>query len=369
VNAEHLPIVPVVLSGGSGTRLWPVSRSTRPKQLTALHGRRTMIQATVQRVDGVPGLRPPLVVCNEAHAAPIALQMADIGVRGTSFLLEPEGRDTAPAVAAAALVAAADGEDPVLLVLPADHVISDVGAFRAAALTAADLAGEGHLVTFGIVPDRPETGYGYIRRGATVGETSAGPVCLVDGFREKPDEETAARYVASGDYLWNSGMFAFTASRYLEELDRYQPELVARCRAAVAAADREDDRILLGDQFVAAPAISIDYAVMEHTDHAVVIPLDAGWNDLGSWAAMWDIVAADEVGNVVVGDVVVEGTTSSYVRACGRLVAVVGLQDVIVVDTPDALLVCSREAAQDVKGVVERLRAEGRAEADEFTGE
>jgi mannose-1-phosphate guanylyltransferase/mannose-6-phosphate isomerase len=352
-------IVPVVLSGGSGTRLWPLSRRLRPKQLAPLVGERTMLQATVDRTDGLAG-SDPIVVANVDHAPAIRRQLSG----DPTLVLEPVGRNTAPAAAIAALAARRGGDDPVLVVLPADHVIPDLAAFRAAVDTAVGLAREGSLVTFGVVPTRPETGYGYIEQGEAVD----GGGNRVARFVEKPDEATAARYVDAGTYLWNSGMFVFLASVYLEELERHRPEMAAAARAVYGASGWEGSTLTLDGSLAECPADSIDYAVMEHTDRAVVVPLDAGWNDVGAWPALWDLAEHDAGGNVLIGDVVAEGVADSYVRSGGgRLVAVVGLADVIVVDTPDAVLVCHRDAAQDVKAVVERLEAEGRPEVEDDT--
>ena len=354
-----MAIVPVLLSGGAGTRLWPLSRAEAPKQLQRIVGEQTMVQATLQRVEGIAGATAPLVVCNQLHADAIVRQLADIGIEPMRVLAEPAGRNTAPAVVAAALVA-----DPasVLLVLPADHVISDVEGFRRAVPTAVQAAADGSLVTFGIKPSRPETGYGYIRVDGMVGEQ----VARVEAFVEKPDAATAAEYVASGRYLWNSGMFVFRADALLAEAQRYVPEIVAAVQAALPGGEG-----MVGDlapAFMEAPAISIDYAVMERTERAKVVPIDVGWSDVGSWAALWEIAPQDADGNAVRGDVYLEGVHGSYVRAESRLVAVVGLDDVVVVETADAVLVLDRAASQDVRKVVERLRAEGRPEVERPPG-
>lgn len=360
-------IVPVILSGGSGTRLWPMSRRLHPKQLSALVSGRTMLQETASRLTGMEGAATPLVICNEGHHRLVADQMAEIGAAAATILLEPAGRNTAPAAAVAALSASRAGDDPVLLVLPADHVIRDLEAFRSAVRIGAPLAYGGNLVTFGIVPDRPHTGYGYVQRGDAV---AGGSAYRVARFVEKPDAETAAAYLAGGDHLWNSGMFMFTASAYLGELERRHPMMVEGSRAALEeGTDRAGALLLDAEAFAATPADSIDYAVMEHTDRAVVIPLDAGWSDVGAWPALWEIGEHDEHGNLAIGDVLLEGVTGSYVRSDGRVVAVVGLDDVVVVDTPDAVLVCSKERAQEVKAIVERLTASERPEAERFPGE
>lgn len=353
-------IVPVVLSGGSGTRLWPLSRELYPKQLLPLVGKDTMLQATLNRLQGLGGLAEPIVVCNEEHRFLVAEQVRQIGVEPAAILLEPAGRNTAPAVALAAAAALQDrkqGDDPVLLVLPADHVIRDKPAFQEAVMAGMKLAKEGRLVTFGIVPDRAETGYGYIRAAARNG---AAPV---QQFVEKPDATLAAEYVASGEYFWNSGMFMFRASRYIEELRTHRPEIVTQCVAAIASAKADLDFIRVDrEAFEACPSDSIDYAVMENTAHAWVVPLDAGWSDVGSWASLHDACDADAAGNVAVGDVLVEDASNCFLYAESRLVAAVGLADCIVVETKDAVLVAPRERVQDVKKLVERLKADGRYE-------
>ncbi len=345
-------IVPVLLSGGVGTRLWPLSRSSMPKQLQSLLGDKTMVQATVERLPDRASR--PLVVCNASHADAISEQLAEIGREPELLVAEPVGRNTAPAVAAAAFLAEPHA---ILVVLPADHVIADVEAFRKALDVAVEAAGQGHLVTFGVVPDRPETGYGYIE----VGEAHDG-WRRVERFVEKPDRTTAAVYVGSGRHLWNSGMFVFKASEIRSELERHAPEVVTAVDRALADASREGRLLRLGAAFAEAPSVSIDYAVMEKTDRAVVVPLDAGWSDVGSWAALWEISERDQDDNVVMGEAEVLDVHRSYVRSEGRLVAVVGVDDVIVVDTGDAVLVAARDRAQDVKRLVDRLARRGRPE-------
>jgi mannose-1-phosphate guanylyltransferase/mannose-6-phosphate isomerase len=358
-------IVPVILSGGSGTRLWPLSRRLHPKQFATLAGGHTMFQATALRLEGVERAGAPIVVCNETHRALVAGQAAAIGLGESRIVLEPVGRNTAPAAAAAAHLAMAGGDDPVLLVLPADHVIADAAAFREAVTAGALLAAAGSLVTFGIVADRPHTGYGYVERGDPIDD---GPAYSVAAFVEKPDAETATAYLDGGRHYWNSGMFMFRASVYLAELGARHPDMVDGSAAAVAAGTDVDGAVLLdAASFAATPADSIDYAVMEHTDEAVVIPLDAGWSDVGAWPALWEIGDRDGDGNVLAGDVIVDGVTASYVRADGRLVAVAGLDGVVVVETADAVLVTSLEHAEGVKAIVERLREEGRPEADRLS--
>jgi len=362
-------LIPVVLSGGSGTRLWPLSRELYPKQLLPLVGERTMLQETVARLSGVPDVTPPVVVCNESHRFMVAEQLRESGSPPQAIVLEPVGRNTAPAVAVAALVAlgrtpgstapgAAEEADPVLLVLPADHVIRDVAAFQSAVAVGRKAAEAGRLVTFGVVPDRPETGYGYIRR-----ERGEGPAYAVAEFVEKPDFDTAVRYVQSGEYFWNSGMFMFRARIWLEELARHAPAMLAACESAVAAATRDLDFTRLpADEFGACPADSVDYAVMEKTSSAVVVPLDAGWSDVGSWSALQDALPTDQEGNVTAGDVITEATTGCYLHATSRLIGTVGLRDHVVVETKDAVLVAPRDRVQDVKALVARLKARGRYE-------
>jgi mannose-1-phosphate guanylyltransferase / mannose-6-phosphate isomerase len=361
-------LIPVVLSGGSGTRLWPLSRELYPKQLLPLVGERTMLQETVARLAGVADLGAPVVVCNESHRFMVAEQLRGSGTPAQAIVLEPVGRNTAPAVAVAALVALGRttsggngpgaNEDPVLLVLPADHVIRDVESFREAVVAGRAAADQGRLVTFGVVPDRPETGYGYIRRAK-----GDGPAYPVAEFVEKPDLATAVRYVQSGEYFWNSGMFMFRASAYLAELERHAPDMLTACRAAVAAATRDLDFTRLPTaEFGACPADSVDYAVMEKTTLAVVVPLDAGWSDVGSWSALQDALATDAQGNVTAGDVIAEGTTGCYLHSTSRLIAAVGLADHVVVETKDAVLVAPRDKVQDVKALVARLKAQGRYE-------
>jgi len=352
-------LVPVILSGGAGTRLWPLSRELYPKQLLRLVAERTMLQETVARTEGLPGLAPPIVVCNENHRFMVAEQLRELGTAPQAIVLEPQGRNTAPAAAIAALLVSGGADaDPVLLVLPADHVITDVPAFQAAVAVGRVAAESGSLVTFGVVPDRAETGYGYIRRGA-----GPGPAFSVGEFVEKPDSATARGYVESGEYYWNSGMFMFRASAYLAELGRYAPAMLAACRAALAAAGRDLDFLRLpAQEFASCPSDSIDYAVMERTDRAVVVPLAAGWSDVGSWAALADALPRDAEGNVTAGDVLTEDSSGCYLHSTSRLVAAVGLRDHVVVETKDAVLVAPRDRVQDVKELVAELKARGRYE-------
>ncbi|MGE8232730.1 MAG: mannose-1-phosphate guanylyltransferase/mannose-6-phosphate isomerase [Stenotrophomonas sp.] len=349
-------ILPVILSGGSGTRLWPLSREAYPKQFLQLAGEHSMLQSTWLRVADV-ATQPPLVVANEAHRFVAAEQLQQVGTTPSAILLEPVGRNTAPAIAAAALEACRDGADPLLLVLPSDHLIRDVAHFHRAILAAADIAGQGKLVTFGIQPTAPETGYGYIK--AVAGEGAR----AIERFVEKPDLATAQAYVASGEYYWNSGMFLFRASRYLQELERLQPQILAACRASWDKARRDADFIRLdADAFKTSPSDSIDYAVMEKTADAAVVPLDAGWSDVGSWTALRDVSEQDANGNAHRGDVIAIDCHDTFAYG-ERLIAMVGLDDVIVVETDDAVLVGKSDRMQEVKDVVARLKADGRSEA------
>lgn len=349
-------LLPVILSGGSGTRLWPLSRESYPKQFLPLVEDISMLQATWRRVAPLAGRRP-IVVANQEHRFMAAEQLREMGAEPSAILLEPVGRNTAPAIAVAALEAMRDGEDALLLVLPSDHVIRDEAAFHAVVRAALPAAREGRLVTFGIVPTAPETGYGYIQ--ATAGEG----VRAVAQFVEKPDRATAEAYLASGAYFWNSGMFLFRASRYLQELQRWQPAMLAACRQALDEARRDTDFVRLqAEHFAACPSDSIDYAVMEKTDAAAVIALDAGWNDVGSWAALWEATAQDADGNAHHGDVIALNCRNTYAHA-SRLVAMIGLEDVVVVDTDDALLIAHRDQVQQVKDVVGKIKGSGRTHA------
>jgi mannose-1-phosphate guanylyltransferase/mannose-6-phosphate isomerase len=353
-------LIPVILSGGAGTRLWPLSRELYPKQLLSLIGERTMLQDTALRLKGIEAA-PPVVVCNEAHRFLVAEQLRQVGIEPSAIVLEPVGRNTAPAIALAAhavLARYAGDGDPLLLVLPADHVIRDVKAFQRAVRTALSASEKGRFVTFGIVPSAPETGYGYIRRGEKEGN-----VHRIAQFVEKPDLARAKQFVSGGDHFWNSGMFLFGARRYLEELGRLAPAIAKACKAAFAHAKADLDFTRIDVKaFEKSPSDSIDYAVMEKTASAVVVPLDAGWSDVGSWAALHDASAADERGNVTRGDVIVEDTADSYLYSESRLVAVVGLKDHVVVETKDAVLVAPKDRVQDVKKLVARLKEQGRYE-------
>jgi mannose-1-phosphate guanylyltransferase/mannose-1-phosphate guanylyltransferase/mannose-6-phosphate isomerase len=354
-------IHPVILSGGSGTRLWPMSRESYPKQLLPLTADRTLLQETAARVGNPARFAAPVVVCNESHRFIVAEQLRELAIRPRCIVLEPFGRNTAPAAAIAALTLAQEDPDALLLLLPSDHVIADVVAFQAAVSIAASAARDGALVTFGIKPDKPETGYGYIRRGAPLDGRSG---CFsVGAFVEKPDLATARRYLEAGDYDWNSGMFLFSARTYLDELERLEPETVARCRESVDGAVRDLDFVRLSaEPFKAAPSRSIDYAVMEHTERAAVVPAEFGWNDVGSWSALWDIGRKDEAGNIAIGDVLALESTDSYLRSEGKLVAALGVDGLVVVATDDAVLITPKARAQDVRLLVDALKRRNRPE-------
>jgi len=352
-------LFPVIMAGGSGSRLWPLSRQLNPKQFLALaDAQLSMLQATVLRLQGLP-VAPPCLICNEQHRFLVAEQLRQLDLEQAPLLLEPVGRNTAPATALAALQALSQADDPILLVLAADHLIQDVEAFHASIRTALPLAEAGRLVTFGIVPTHPETGYGYIERGAALEPGGF----AVGRFVEKPDPATARDYLASGDYFWNSGMFLLRASRYLEELERFQPAILEACRAALDTPQQDRRFVRVDpDAFAACPEDSIDYAVMEKTADAAMVPLDAGWSDIGSWSSLWDVSAKDAEGNVFRGDVLIQDSRNTYVHADSRLVAVVGVEDLVIVETKDALLVANKDRVQDVKKIVERIRESGRQE-------
>jgi mannose-1-phosphate guanylyltransferase/mannose-6-phosphate isomerase len=382
---QTMLIQPVVLSGGSGTRLWPLSRQKYPKQLLALMGEDTLLQATVRRVQGINGadLAPPMVVCNEEYRFVIAEQLRLMDTPGT-IVLEPFGRNTAPALTLSALEAIKNGVDPVLLVMPADHVINDTQTFQEVVSQGARLADEGAIVTFGITPDAPETGYGYIQSGAVYaaladssGEEDANPARLIARFVEKPDLATAQAYLAQGDYLWNSGLFMLRASVWLATLGVFQPAMLAACQSAweQGAADGEFVRVNQ-DAFAQCPSNSIDYAVMERmaaasTEQvadgnpfppAVVIALNAGWSDVGAWDALWQVLPKDAWGNVAQGDVLLQDCNNTLALSEGRLIACVGVSDLVVVETADAILVAHKDKTQDVKKIVDCLKQQDRSE-------
>jgi len=352
------------MAGGSGSRLWPVSRSMYPKQLLPLVDSHTMLQNTVARLQGLPDLAAGcIVVCSETHRFLVAEQLAQVA-SNSGILLEPQGRNTAPAIALAALYAleraAVESESPTLLVLPADHVIEDTRGFHEAVQVGLNAAGEGALVTFGIVPSAPQTGYGYI-------EAEPAGMAAVDirSFVEKPDAATAQSYIDGGHHFWNSGMFMFRADRYLEELTEHAPEMAAACRAAMAAAKSGDDFVRPGaDEFLGCPADSIDYAIMEKTRHAKMIPLDAGWSDVGSWEALYDLSGGDEDGNVMQGDTLTYGSKNNLISSESRLVAAVGVDDLVIVETKDAVLIADKKHTQDVKQLVDAMISQQRPETE-----
>ncbi len=361
-------IQPVVLSGGSGTRLWPLSREKYPKQLLPLIGEDSLLQATVRRVEGIAGaeLAAPMIVCNEEYRFVIAEQMRLMDKNGP-IVLEPVGRNTAPALTLAALAAIRDGADPILLVMPADHVILDTPAFQAAVYQGALLADEGTVVTFGITPDAPETGYGYIQTGAALGK---GDACTIARFVEKPDLATAQSYLEAGTYLWNSGLFMLRASVWLAAIGVCRNDILTACRTAWEQGSVDGEFLRVGaDAFSLCPADSIDYAVMERIaaleaalPAGVVIPLAAGWSDVGAWDALWKVLPKDSDGNVVQGDVLMHDCRNTLAMSAGRLVACIGVDDLVVVETPDAILVSHKDKTQEVKQIVDRLKREGRAE-------
>lgn len=353
-------LTPVILSGGSGTRLWPLSRKQHPKQLLPLLNNTSLLQDTINRLGGLGNVAPTMIICNEDYRFMVAEQAQATNLGVGSIILEPVGRNTAPAIALAAFNATREGEDSVLLVLPADHDIQDIAAFHRALETGLQQAEAGRFVTFGIVPTAPETGYGYIKAASTV---SVNEVSDIDKFVEKPDLETATHYLEEGGYYWNSGMFMFRASAYLEALQRYAPEIYQACEKAVAAERRDIDFIRIGvDEFEQCPSDSIDYAVMEKVDNAVVIPVDIGWSDVGSWSALHEIGQQDKNSNIAIGDVFCVNTQNCYVRAEGRLVTTLGLDNIIIVDTDDALLVADKSKVQDIKAIVNKLSDENRQE-------
>jgi mannose-1-phosphate guanylyltransferase/mannose-6-phosphate isomerase len=351
---------PVLLSGGVGSRLWPVSREAYPKQFLPLASENSMLVDTLKRSDGLAS-GAPIVVCNDEHRFIVAEQLRELGIADGEIVLEPVGRNTAPAVAVAALQALKSDNDAVLLVLPADHLIQDVAAFTAAVTDALPLAQAGHLVTFGVVPTRAETGYGYIHRG----ESMEGNAFRIDRFVEKPDGDTAQSYLDSGEYLWNSGMFLLGADTYLRELERLAPEMLAACTEALAGASADLDFVRLdAPAFARCPGDSIDYAVMEKTQQGAVVALDCGWTDVGAWSALWEVGQQDAHGNVLHGDVLIDDCSNNYLRSESRLLAATGVENLVVVETPDAILVGNKNSVQNVKNLVNALKSSGRSEAD-----
>ncbi len=358
-----MKIRPVILSGGSGTRLWPLSRQLFPKQFLPLAGKYTMIQETVLRLHGMKGLEAPIVVCNEDHRFLAAEQLQRINHAAAAIILEPLGRNTAPAIAAAAEYCRSNCPDDIMLILPADHVITDVPAFQRAVAAGAEIAASGRLVTFGIVADRPETGYGYIKGSQALVNKDCGAV-TIERFVEKPNLATAESYLKEGGYYWNSGMFMFAVADYLGELEKFNAAVASEARIALEKARKDPDFTRLdAESFARCPSISIDYAVMEKTDRAVVIPLAAGWNDIGAWSALSEVNEKDGSNNVIIGDVLLDEVENCYVRSSGRLVSVVGVSDHIVVETADAVLVAHKDKVQNVKSIVDALNRKGRSEA------
>ncbi|MDQ7070506.1 MAG: mannose-1-phosphate guanylyltransferase/mannose-6-phosphate isomerase, partial [Rhodobacterales bacterium] len=359
MNDPKVLLKPVILAGGSGTRLWPLSRQHYAKQYLSLGGERTLLQETVDRLAALPH-SAPFIVCSEETRFLAAEQMRQIGSDEACILLEPAGRNTAPAIALAALEARAGGEDPVLLVMPADHKVKNPAAFQEAVLNGTALSLQGHLVTFGIVATAPETGYGYIKSGRAVDASAA---FTVDHFVEKPDHDTAATYLEQGGYYWNSGIFMFRASRYLEELGKFRPDILAACQGAFDGKAADHDFLRFDEaQFLACPDESVDYAVMENTDHSVVLPLDAGWSDIGSWSALWEVSPKTDDNNCEIGDVMCLDGSGNYINSSSRLVATIGLTDMVVVETKDAVFVAPKSRVQDVKDIVKQLKSEGRSE-------
>lgn len=335
-------LLPVIMAGGTGSRLWPMSRELYPKQFLRLYGQRSMLQETVLRLDDVDA-REPVVICNQEHRFLVAEQLRQINKLSHNIILEPVGRNTAPAIALAALSAIENGDDPILLVLAADHIINNKLAFHQAIKSAFKFALQGRLVTFGIVPTGPETGYGYIHRGQeeTLDEQIA---YQVSRFVEKPNKETAESYIASGEYYWNSGMFMFRAKKYLEELEKFRPDILDACKAAIQGCKESDEFIKVDrDLFIACPDESVDYAVMEKTTDAVVVGLDADWSDVGSWSALWEVSPKDDKGNVLTGDTFLHNANNCYINTDEKLIAAIGVDDLVIINTKDAVLVVNKD--------------------------
>ena len=364
ISDRRIAVVPVVLSGGSGTRLWPMSRQLYPKQFIPLTGAESLFQATFNRLKGVDVMQPPTVVCNHEHRFMAAEQLRKIGITDATILLEPLARNTAPAIGVAAIAIHEREPEAIMLVLPADHLIQEVASFHEAIKVGIEACTQDYLLTFGVIPDRPETGYGYIHRGQAIADAHDQFIFYaVDAFVEKPDLNKAKEYLTKKTYLWNSGMFMFKASRYLQELEDHAPDIHSACKQAYLRRRSDLDFIRLDeDSFANSPKGSIDYAVMEKTKNAVVVPLQAGWSDVGAWDALWEARAHRETDNVAVGDAVLEDCEGCYVHANQRLVAVLGFNDVVVIETADAVLVIPKNRAQDVRQIVDRLKASKREE-------
>ena len=357
-NTPPLSLCPVIMCGGSGTRLWPLSRAQFPKQFLPLVNDTSMLQDTMARLPAKH--QAPVFICNEDHRFLVAEQVKQVNCKQATILLEPQGRNTAPAVALAAIDALCENEDALLLVLAADHVIKDTEKFHQAVDTATIAAQQGKLVTFGIVPTHAETGYGYIKKGAE----KEGGTYQVAEFVEKPNVETAQRYLNSGDYLWNSGMFLFKASRYLEELEKFRPDILQACQAAMVEVEKDLDFTRPNTEaFLQCADESIDYAVMEKTEDAVVVPLDAGWSDVGSYSALWEVCQQNEQHNVIKGDVIAHDTTNSYIHSQHKLITTLGVDNLVIIDTPDAVLIANKDTVQNVKDIVNELKAQQRPEA------
>ena len=358
----NISITPVILSGGSGSRLWPLSRAKHPKQFLGVTEKLSLFQLTLQRLNGLPGIQAPIIVSNQEHRFLVAEQCREAGITPEAILLEPFGRNTAPAIAVAAFHARKAGEDPVMFVLPSDHIFTRPEAFKETAVLAAQAAEQGKLVTFGVLPTQAETGYGYLKMGKA---TDIDGVSQVAQFVEKPDSATAENYVASGEYFWNSGMFMFKASAYLDALAKYQPEMLKQCELAYTKAQVDLDFIRLDETaMTACPSDSVDYTVMEKTDKAAMVSLDAGWNDVGAWSAVWQVLPKDTNGNALRGDVITQDANDCYVHADYRLVTLLGVKNLIVIETSDAILVADKNAAQDVKKIVNQLNDKKRSETE-----
>src|SRR5690554_1759528 len=343
-------MIPVIISGGTGTRLWPLSRKNKPKQFLSLFGEMSLFQNTLTRLSGLNDVENPLIVCNTEHRFMVAEQLQAIDLTAQHIILEPCARNTAPAIALAALKALDNGADPLLLVLAADHMIQNIPAFHHAIQQATGIAEQGQLVTFGVQPHSAHTGYGYIEA------VEKDQPSQIKRFVEKPDQQTAESYLAAGNFFWNSGMFLFKASAYIAELQHFYPEMVAACKAALEKSVVDLDFLRADNEaFEQCPSDSIDYAVMEKTTKATVVPLDAGWSDVGSWSSLWEVYQQDENNNVLIGDVITDSVRSSYIHSENRLVTVLGLEDVIVVETHDAVMVAHKDHAQNVKNIVAML--------------